>query len=78
MDTQEGLNNAIALLDKKGVDAVCYNLLKDAKSFGGNDNEITFITKEGQVALGRADKLTLSNKILDEAKKLIHEEDVHV
>ncbi|UPT77060.1 bifunctional phosphopantothenoylcysteine decarboxylase/phosphopantothenate--cysteine ligase CoaBC [Sulfurovum sp. XGS-02] len=74
MDTQEGLNNAAALLDKKGVDAVCYNLLKDAKSFGGNENEITFITKDTQVSLGRADKLTLSNKILDEAKKLIHEE----
>ncbi len=74
MDTQEGLNNAIALLDKKGVDAVCYNLLKDAKSFGGNENEITFITKEREVTLGRADKLTLSNKILDESQKLIHEE----
>ncbi len=74
MDTQEGLNNAIALLDKKGVDAVCYNLLKDAKSFGGNENEITFITKERHVALGRSDKLTLSSQILDESKKLIHKE----
>jgi phosphopantothenoylcysteine decarboxylase/phosphopantothenate--cysteine ligase len=78
MDTQEGLNNAIALLDKKGVDAVCYNLLKDAKSFGGNENEITFITRETEVALGRADKLTLSNKILDASKKLINEEEANV
>ena len=78
MDSQEGLKNAIALLDKKGVDAVCYNLLKDAKSFGGNENEITFITKDTQVALGRADKLTLSNKILDESQKLINEEEADV
>jgi phosphopantothenoylcysteine decarboxylase/phosphopantothenate--cysteine ligase len=78
MDTQEGLNNAIALLDKKGVDAVCYNLLKDAKSFGGNENEITFITKDAQVALGRADKLTLSNKILDASKTLINEKGTNV
>lgn len=78
MDTQEGLNNAVSLLDKKGVDAVCYNLLKDAKSFGGNENEITFITKEAQVALGRADKLALSGKILDESKKLIHKEETNV
>ena len=78
MDTQEGLNNAIALLEKKGVDAVCYNLLKDAKSFGGNENEITFITKDAQVSLGRADKLTLSTKILDESKKLINEEETNV
>ncbi len=74
MDSQEGLNNAVALLDKKRVDAVCYNLLDDAKSFGGDENEITFITKDAQVSLGRADKLTLSTKILDEAKKLSHNE----
>ena len=78
MDTKEGLNNAVSLLNKKGVDAVCYNLLKDAKSFGGNENEITFITKDTQIALGRADKLTLSNKILDESKKLINEEEANV
>ena len=78
MDTKEGLNNAVALLEKKSVDAVCYNLLKDATSFGGNENEITFITKASQVALGRADKLTLSNKILDEAKKLMHKEEDNV
>ena len=74
MDSQEGLNNAIAILDKKRVDAVCYNLLDDAKSFGGDENEITFITKDAQVPLGRTDKLTLSAKILDEAKKLSHNE----
>jgi len=70
MDSQEGLNNAINLLTQKHVDAVCYNLLKDATSFGGDENEITFITKEKQIPLGRADKLTLSQKILDEAKSL--------
>jgi len=77
-DTKEGLNNAVSLLDKKGVDAVCYNLLKDAESFGGNENEITYITKDTQIALGRADKLTLSGKILHESKKLIHKEDINV
>ncbi len=73
MDSQEGLNNAIELLDKKHVDAVCYNLLQDATSFGGDENEITFITKDKQVDLGRADKLTLSDKILDQAKSLLDE-----
>ncbi|MDF1882312.1 bifunctional phosphopantothenoylcysteine decarboxylase/phosphopantothenate--cysteine ligase CoaBC, partial [Sulfurimonas sp. MAG313] len=72
MDSKEGLNNAVKLLTQKKVDAVCYNLLQDAKSFGGNENEITFITKEKQVSLGRANKLTLSEKIVDEAKALPH------
>ena len=70
MDTLQGLNNAKELLVKKEVDAVCYNLLKDATSFGGTKNEITFITKNGQVELGREDKLTLASKILTEAEKL--------
>jgi len=72
MNSKEGLNNAVSLLGTKKVDAVCYNLLDDAKSFGGDENEITFITKDAQVSLGRTDKLTLSTKILDEAKKLSH------
>ena len=70
MDSKKGLNNAIKLLTAKNVDAVCYNLLKDAKSFGGDTNEITFITQNSQVHLGRTDKLALSNKILDESKAL--------
>jgi len=76
MDSQEGLNNALNLLTQKRVDAVCYNLLDDAKSFGGDENEITFITKDDQVNLGRADKLTLAQNILDEAQKLSHNENM--
>lgn len=74
MDSEKGLNNAVELLTKKCVDAVCYNLLKDATSFGGDENEITFISKDATVNLGRTDKLTLAGKILDEAKKLTHKE----
>lgn len=70
MDTSKGLDNALDLLTKKSVDAVCYNLLKDATSFGGDKNEITFITSKEQIPLGREDKFTLANKILSEAQKL--------
>jgi phosphopantothenoylcysteine decarboxylase/phosphopantothenate--cysteine ligase len=68
MDTQEGLNNAKELLTKKEVDAVCYNLLEDAKSFGGEQNSITFITKEDQIDLGRHSKFELAEKILHYAQ----------
>lgn len=70
MDTLEGLNNAKNLLKNKNVDAVCYNLLKDATSFGGSKNEITFISKDSEVELGRQEKLSLAIKILEESKKL--------
>jgi phosphopantothenoylcysteine decarboxylase/phosphopantothenate--cysteine ligase len=73
MDSKKGLGNAVNLLTQKNVDAVCYNLLKDAKSFGGDKNEITFITKDTQIPLGRSDKLTLAFKIIDEAKKINNE-----
>ncbi len=73
MDEIDGLASAQELLVKKRVDAVCYNLLNNSESFGTDDNEITFITKENQVSLGKADKLTLADKILTEAKKLIND-----
>ena len=73
MDSDSGLTNAKNLLDSKGVDAVCYNLLDDAKSFGGDENEITFITPHDITKLGRESKLILSEKILDNAKRLINE-----
>jgi len=70
MDSENGLANAQAMLEEKRVDAVCYNLLNDSTSFGTSENEITFITKEKAIPLGKADKLTLSTKILNEAKTL--------
>ncbi len=70
MDSKKGLENATHLLRQKNVDAVCYNLLKDAKSFGGDENEITFITHDTHIALGRWNKLTLSFKIINEAEKI--------
>ena len=70
MDGETGLENAKKLLSEKGVDAVCYNQLKDSKSFGTESNEIIFITKNREENLGKADKLELSFAILDAAKDL--------
>ena len=73
MNAKEGLNNAVNLLKEKRVDAVCYNLLSDASSFGGDKNEITFITPTTQISLGRENKLSLSFKILKHTRLLIDE-----
>jgi len=70
MDSEAGAKHARNLLETKGVDAVCYNYLKDSKSFGTDDNEITFITETKEQVLGRSDKLTLALKILAAAKEL--------
>jgi phosphopantothenoylcysteine decarboxylase/phosphopantothenate--cysteine ligase len=73
MDPENGLESARSLLTQKEVDAVCYNLLQNAGSFGTTDNEITFITPDSEVSLGKTDKLSLSFKILEQAKALVDE-----
>jgi phosphopantothenoylcysteine decarboxylase / phosphopantothenate---cysteine ligase len=70
MDSEEGLANAQNLLIQKEVDAVCYNLLDDAKSFGGEENSVTFITQEKQIDLGRHTKFDLAEKIVQQAASL--------
>ena len=71
MDSENGFDNAKNSIESKEIDAVCYNLLKDCQSFGTEDNAITFINSKEAVDLGRASKLDLSFKILDESKKLL-------
>ena len=71
MDSENGFDNAKSSIESKEIDAVCYNLLKDCQSFGTEDNAITFINSKESVDLGRASKLDLSFKILDESKKLL-------
>jgi phosphopantothenoylcysteine decarboxylase/phosphopantothenate--cysteine ligase len=73
MDPAHGLEHAKALLDQKEVDAVCYNLLSNSGSFGTDSNEIEIIPPDPITPLGKADKLTLAAKILDEARKLTDE-----
>ena len=70
MDPDNGLKHAKALISNKGVTAVCYNLLKDSQSFGTEDNEITFITEQTLKALGNADKLTLSFRVIEQSRAL--------
>lgn len=72
MDKESGFDNAKAMLEQKDIDAVCYNLLSNSSSFGTSQNEITFITKESSVELGRADKLLLSEVILENSKGLVN------
>ena len=70
MDKENAKENALAQLTNKGVDAVCLNILDDEKSFGTDDNAIEFITQESSILLPKADKLSLSFEILNNAKKL--------
>lgn len=70
MDPKTGLDNAKMMLDKKGVDAVCFNLLRDSSSFGTDDNALEFITKDKVETLPNEDKLALSIKLAELCKNL--------
>lgn len=70
MDKENGFLNAKSLIQNKNVDGVCYNLLANSTDFGTSDNSITFIHKNGTIDLGRASKIELSFKILEESQKL--------
>ena len=65
MDADNAAKNAHALIETKGVDAVCLNLLKDSKSFGTLDNAIEFITENESIIFEKNDKLTLSLLLID-------------
>ena len=70
MDAEKGLNNAKAMLTKKGLDAVCFNLLINSASFGTDNNAIEFITKTSQNTLASMDKLSLSLEVLTLCKSI--------
>ena len=70
MDATVASENAKNLLEKKGVQAVCMNLLKDSTSFGSVDNEIELITNENTTLLSKKDKLSISLEILESVKEL--------
>ncbi len=70
MDSSKGLEYAKAMLEKKGLDGVCLNILSDSSSFGTDIHQIDWITKNGVTELPKSSKLLLAFQILKEAQKL--------
>jgi len=70
MDAQNALQNAVNMLQKKSLDAVCLNLLTDAKSFGSQTNSVEFITEDKQHSIPKNDKLNVAFEILNYAKEI--------
>ncbi len=75
MDPENGKENAKAAIEKKGIDAICFNLLGGSEDFGTDNNRVIFITPNNEINLGRHPKLDLSLEILQESRKLSDEQD---
>jgi phosphopantothenoylcysteine decarboxylase/phosphopantothenate--cysteine ligase len=67
MDPNVATNNAITLLEKKKVDAVCLNIINSSNPFGSDTNQIDFITPTNTTSLPKGDKLSVALIILDQA-----------
>ncbi|MFA7354038.1 MAG: bifunctional phosphopantothenoylcysteine decarboxylase/phosphopantothenate--cysteine ligase CoaBC [Sulfurimonadaceae bacterium] len=70
MDEEHAVINALKMIDSKGVDAVCLNILKDSSSFGTDTNKIDFIHKDKKESIPLGEKLTVALEILEHAKNL--------
>ncbi len=70
MDKTTALNSAKDMLEKKSLDAVCLNILDTKNNFGSSENEITFITKQGEIKLALSSKIEIAQKIVELSKKL--------
>ncbi len=71
METENLIENSRKKLDKKQVDMICANNLKqEGAGFGVDTNVITVITKNGVTELPLQSKESVANAIIDEAKKL--------
>ena len=64
-DEKTALTSAKKMLVNKNLDAVCLNVISKENSFGGNTNEITFITKTSQIALQKDTKDAIAEQILN-------------
>ena len=70
MDAANAKENAKKMLEQKGIDAVCLNILKSSSDFGKESNEVEFITRSKEKLLPNKAKLALSFEIIQEAKEL--------
>ena len=70
MDTQNAEANASKMIDKKNVDAVCLNILKDSSSFGTDTNKIEYISPNKIESIPHSDKLSVAFNILKHAESL--------
>lgn len=70
MDEKNAIANASKMLDKKNIDAVCLNILKDLSSFGSDNNTIDFILPKKIEKIKNADKLSVAFEILKHSQDL--------
>lgn len=70
MDKKTALENAKKMLENKGLDAVCLNILNEKNYFGSEQNEINFISKNTLTHLELNSKIKIATQIVELSKKI--------
>lgn len=70
MDAKVALQNAQTMLTKKGLDAVCLNVINEKNSFGSPNNAINFITHHEVFTLPLSSKFEIAQKIVEHSQYL--------
>ena len=71
-ETDDVLNNARRKLEKKGADFIVANEVGHGKAFGTPDNEVWFVSADGEEHVPAASKRQISDAILDQIVKRMH------
>ena len=70
ISNESALKSARSILEKKGLDAVCLNILGEKNGFASEQNEVNFITKGGETLLPLASKDEIAGRIVELAANL--------
>lgn len=70
ISNENALKSARSMLEKKGLDAVCLNILGEKNGFSSEQNEVNFITKDDEILLPLASKDEIAGRIVELAANL--------
>ena len=70
ISNESALKSARSMLEKKGLDAVCLNILGEKNGFASEQNEVNFITRCGETLLPLASKDEIAGRIVELAANL--------
>lgn len=69
-ETEDVIVNAREKLAKKNADIIVANEVGDGKGFQADDNDVTLVTRDGELQLGLRDKAAIADALFDEVLKL--------
>ena len=70
ISNESALKSARSMLEKKGLDAVCLNILGEKNGFASEQNEVNFITRGGETLLPLVSKDEIAGRIVELAANL--------